>query len=127
MKIKAVHPLQWIADPLEEHPSFSQKKMFGCEALCLHGKQMLVLAAKEEPWNGILVCTSREHHASLTQDHPDLGPHPVLGKWLYISQADGKFEETAMRLARLALKADPRIGVESKPRKRKPVPRRARS
>ena len=98
------------------HPSFAQKKMFGCEALCLHDRQMLVLAAKDEPWNGLLVCTFREHHASLMKEYPCLKPHSVLGKWLYVSQADSSFEETAGRIADRTLKADLRIGVESKPR-----------
>ena len=116
MKIKAIHPLQWIAEPLEGHPSFVQKKMFGCEALCLHDRQMLILAAKDEPWNGLLVCTFREHHGSLMKEFPSLRPHSVLGKWLYISQADLDFEEAAQALGVLALKADLRIGVESKPK-----------
>ena len=59
----------------------------------------LVLAAKEEPWNGLLVCTSREFHAALIRDYPALQPHPVLPKWLYLAQACDGFEETAERLA----------------------------
>lgn len=119
MKVKAVHPLGWVAEPLEDHPTFARKKMFGCEMLCLHDRQALVLAAKDEPWNGLLVCTSREHHASLMMDFPALKPHSVLGKWLYVSQAHADFEELAVRIARHALRADPRLGVESKLKSRK--------
>ncbi len=111
MKLKKSHPLQWIADQLEMHPSFVQKKMFGCEALCLRKKQSLVLAAKDEPWNGLMVCTSREHHTSLRKELPSLKPHSVLKKWLYISQKSTDFEETAQRLIDFTLKGDARIGV----------------
>jgi hypothetical protein len=116
VKIKQVHALQWIAEPLETHPTFFQKKMFGCEMLCLHDKQMLVLAAKDEPWNGLLVCTSREHHESLMADVPALRPHSVLGKWLYISQTHPDFEAAVDKITSLALRADERLGVVSKPR-----------
>ena len=114
MRIKANHGLHWIAAPLEEHPSFIRKKMFGCEMLCLHERQMLVLAAKAEPWNGLLVCTSRGHHSSLMEEYPALTPHPVLGKWLYVSQAHADFEEVAGLIADRAVRADRRMGVCSR-------------
>jgi len=93
--------------------------MFGCQAVYLFGKLVLLLAAKEEPWNGLLVCTSREHHAALINDYPSLQPHPVLGKWLYIAQSHAAFEETAQELIARLAENDPRIGVEPKGRKRK--------
>jgi hypothetical protein len=95
--------------------------MFGCQAAYLFGKLVLVLAAKEEPWNGLLICTSREFHATLIAEYPALQPHPVLSKWLYLPQASDGFEETARELALHALKNDPRIGVEPTARKRKPI------
>jgi len=119
MKIKASHPLQWIADRLEEHPTFVQKKMFGCEALCLRQKQMLVLAAKEEPWNGLMICTSKEHHDAFEKEFPTLKPHPILGKWLYISQKDPDFESIAEKMVDFILKNDPRIGVIGTPKSKK--------
>jgi hypothetical protein len=113
------HPLQWILEPIETEPSFFRKPMFGCQAAYLFGKLVLVLAAKEEPWNGLLVCTSREFHSALIEEYPGLQPHPVLSKWLYLAQASDGFEETARKLALQALKNDPRIGVEPSVRKRK--------
>ena len=77
---------------------------------------MLVLAAKDEPWNGLLVCTSREHHASLMEEVPVLHPHSVLGKWLYVSQAHQDFEDAVDKITKFVLRADERLGVESKPR-----------
>lgn len=117
MKIKKIHPLQWVFESLEDHPSFHQKKMFGCEAAYYRGRLTLVLASGEEPWNGLLVCTSREHHAELLGKFPALRSHPVLGKWLYLSQSDAEFEATALSIVERVRAGDPRIGVESKPKK----------
>lgn len=111
-KVKRPHPLHWILEPVEGEPSFFQKPMFGCQAAYLYGRLVLVLAAHEEPWNGLLVCTSREFHSALMDDFPGLQPHPVLPKWLYLAQSCDGFEETAQRLALQALKNDARIGVE---------------
>jgi hypothetical protein len=118
-KAKRPHPLQWILEPLETEPSFFQKHMFGCQAAYLHGRLALLLAAHEEPWNGLLVCTSHEFQASLIRDYPALQPHPVLPKWLYLAQASDGFEETAEQLAQQARRNDPRIGVEPAASKRK--------
>jgi hypothetical protein len=123
-KIVRQHPLQWILEPAETEPSFLQKPMFGCQAAYLFGRLVLVLAASEEPWNGLLVCTSREFHSALISEYAGLRPHPVLGKWLYLPRASDGFEETAQRLVLQALKNDPRIGVEPTAGKRKPSRRR---
>jgi hypothetical protein len=49
---------------------------------------------------------------------PALQPHPVLGKWLYISQDDPAFEDIVKRMTALVLARDERVGVEPKPRRR---------
>ena len=79
-------PLRWIFEPIETDPSFFQKPKFGCQAAYLFGRLVLVLAAKEEPWNGVLACTSREFHSALIDEYPSLLPHPVLSEWLYLPQ-----------------------------------------
>jgi hypothetical protein len=111
--------LQWIFEPIETEPSFFQKQMFGCQAAYVFGKLVLVLAAKKEPWNGLMVCTSREFHATLIDEYPALQPHPVLSKWLYLPQATEGFGETALELALQCLKNDMRIGVAPSIRNRK--------
>jgi hypothetical protein len=93
--------------------------MFGCQAAYLFGRLVLVLAGKEEPWNGLLVCTSREYHSALIGEYPSLHPHPVLPKWLYLPQSCDEFEETAQQLVLQVLKNDRRIGVEPGAGKRK--------
>ena len=90
--------------------------MFGCDAAYLDGRLCLVAADRDAPWDGLLVGTSQAHHASLTGDIPNLQPHAVLGKWLYIPQQDESFEAAAQQLVSLTLARDPRIGVAPSPR-----------
>jgi hypothetical protein len=110
--------LVWIFDAFERDPTYLSKRMFGCDAAYLDGLLCLVAADRGEPWNGLLVCTSQERHAALMAGLPALQPHPVLGKWLYVSQDDPAFEPTVERISALVLARDPLIGVEPKPRKR---------
>ena len=81
--------------------------MFGCDAAYLDGRLCLVAADRDAPWDGLLVGTSQAHHASLTGDIPNLQPHAVLGKWLYIPQQDESFEAAAQQLVSLTLARDP--------------------
>ena len=119
MNPKAVteHPLEWLLEPLVADLRYLRRKMFGCEAAYLDGRIVLVLAVGDEPWNGVLLPTSREHHESLFHEWPQLRKHSVLGKWLYLSQTDPDFETIARVLVKHAKLGDPRIGVLPKPRK----------
>lgn len=116
---KKAHPLDWLFEPFEGQITYLRRKMFGCEAAYLNGRLMLVLAVGEEPWNGVLVATDRQYHPSLQNQWRQLRSHPVLGKWLYLSQTDPEFERIATSLVSSILERDVRIGVEPKPRKRK--------
>ncbi len=51
------------------------------------------------------------------EDLPELRPHPVIGKWLYVPQSDAGFESTAEHLTAMVLARDARIGMEPQPRK----------
>ena len=115
---RAETSLAWILEPLESDPGCHRRRMFGCDAAYLNDKLYLVVADKSEPWNGLLVCTSQEHHAALRTDLPALRQHPILGKWLYLSQTHPQFEHTARLLTALALERHPRLGVQSKTRRR---------
>ncbi|WP_150720077.1 hypothetical protein [Pandoraea capi] len=109
--------LVWIFDAFEHDESYLRKRMFGAEAAYVNGRQCLAVIDRDAPWDGLLVCTSHEHHASLMAEMPALRPHPVLGKWLYMPQSEDTFEAVASRLTALVLAGDPRIGIEPKPRK----------
>jgi len=113
------HRYEWLWEPLEADPSFGLRAMFGCKAVYLDGKLMLVLAAKEEPWRGMLVCTEHVHQASLVAEFGELSSHPILPKWLYLPESAGTFERAAAHLVELSRRRDPRIGVVPKPKKKK--------
>jgi hypothetical protein len=55
----------------------------------------------------------------LVEEFPELKPHPVLPKWLYLPDASDTFERVAERLVALAKRRDPRIGVLPQARTRK--------
>jgi hypothetical protein len=117
-KIKPKNPLLWIFEPLEDDPGYFLRKLFSFDAAHLDNRIYLAVYGGKEPWNGLLVCTSREHHASLLTQYPQLVSHEVLGKWLYISQTHPEFESVAVDLAMMVRRRDPRLGVESKARMR---------
>ncbi len=115
---RPTHRYAWLWEPLEEDASFELKPMFGSKAVRLDGKQYFCFFAKVEPWRGVLVCTDRAHHESLRAEFPALKPHKVLAKWLYLREASEDFERVAQRLVALALRRDPRLGVEGSTRQR---------
>lgn len=122
--------LTWIFESIEDHPTFGTRRMFGCLAAYTHHKMMLVLA--ENPgdrtykrttfpfdiWNGLLLPTEREFHESLKKTFPNLVNHPVLPKWLYLPMSDESFETTALELAELVRRNDPRVGIVPKAKTR---------
>jgi hypothetical protein len=118
-KAKRIHPYAWLWEPLEPEPSFVLRSMFGTKAAYLEGKLVLCFSSGKEPWNGLLVATDRERQAPLVAEFPGLKPHPILPKWLYLSDSSDAFEPTAERLVELARQRDPRIGVFPQERKRK--------
>jgi len=119
VRVKPVHPLQWLWEPLETDVTFVLRSMFGAKAVYLDGKLMLCFCHGEEPWHGLLVCTDRTQHASLFADLPMLTAHAVLPKWLYLSAGAGDFDRTAARIIELARRRDPRLGVVPKPRRKR--------
>lgn len=125
--ITKVHRHAWLWEPLEAEAGFVLRAMFGAKAAYLDGKLMLCFCAGEEPWCGVLVCTSREHHAALQADFPLLAPHPILPKWLYLPESADAFERVASDLVRIARRRDPRLGVEPSARKRAKSPGRSRA
>ncbi len=118
-RIRIVHPYSWLWEPLESEPSFLLRSMFGAKAVYLDGRMVLCFSSGAEPWNGMLVCTERSHHESLVADFPALSPHPILPKWLYLSDSADGFDRWAEALVSLAKKRDPRVGIIPKIRARK--------
>jgi len=95
--------------------------MFGCVGCYWMGRLVLVLADRGEPWQGLLVPTERPFQSSLRKDFPALRVHPVLGKWLYLSESRARFVASAGALVERIAAADARLGVEPSIRR---LPRR---
>lgn len=124
--VRIIHPYAWLWEPLERDATFVLRSMFGAKAAYLDGKLMLGFTAGEEPWRGVLVCTDRPHHAALRAQFPELAPHPILPKWLYLPESADSFERCAAQLVALAARRDARLGVMPQPKKRRPAIARKR-
>jgi hypothetical protein len=116
-KVKPKNSLLWIFEALEDDPRFLLTRFFNMHAAYLDGKLYLAVADGKEPWNGLMICVARKHHAAILSDYPQLVSHKVLGKWLYLSRSHPEFEGIATELAMLARGRDPRLGVEPQSRK----------
>lgn len=111
---------EWILHPFETHPSFFTNRMFGGLAVYLHGRMMLLLVEPTRTgrwrWHGVLVCTDRERQPAILAEFPELAPHDVLKKWLYLDSHHDDFEPVMERIAQAIARNDPRFGI--RPRKR---------
>lgn len=125
-KARPEHPLVWLAEPLQNEPTLELRPWFGGRTITLEGKHHLFLTVQDEPWQGVLVCTFHEHHESLLAEFPSLVKHPVLGKWLYLSESVPTFERDSQRLVALVRARDPRIGILPSPRKKRAAKKRIR-
>ena len=118
-KKKKEYPLRWVVESIEEERSYLEKPMFGCLAVYLHGRLSLLLSSGEEPWNGLLIPTDHQFHASIIKDFKDVVQHPVLKKWLYLPEKAEVFETAALDIVEVIRMNDPRFGVEPKERSKK--------
>ena len=107
------HRYGGLIEPLALEAPLLVKSMFGCLACYLHGRLMLVLADRREPWCGLLVPTTRAAQPALRAEIRSLAVHPVLRKWLHLRESVDDFEDAAARLVALVRADDPRVGVES--------------
>lgn len=92
------------------------KPMFGCEAVYVGEKIVLILRLKEgsAPDNGIWIATTIEHHESLRRVFPSLKSIEVFGQgvtgWQVLPSSSLDFEESAIRVCELIMSGDERIG-----------------
>src|SRR5262245_23768046 len=111
---------EWIFQAFEKHHSFFTKRMFGGLAAYLFGRQMLVLVEPTKTgrwkWHGVLICTELAHQPAIIDEFPQLAPHDVLKKWLYIDSRHEEFELTMERVAEAIVRDDPRFGIDPHPR-----------
>ncbi|MBL9203262.1 MAG: hypothetical protein JNL39_22335 [Opitutaceae bacterium] len=122
-RARVLHRLAWLWEPLEPDPRFELRTMFGAKAAYLDGQLALCFCAGEEPWRGLLVCTDRGRHAALVAEFPELRPHTVLPKWLYLPESAETFERSATLIVSLARHRDPRIGVAPQAKRKRAAPK----
>ena len=97
-RLKAVHRHQWLWEPLETEPTCLLRTLVGAKAVNLDGKRMNSFCAREEPWRGLLPGTDQPRHAPLQAEFPELTPHPILPRWLYLPETSDRFERSAVRI-----------------------------
>jgi hypothetical protein len=118
-KKKPQNPLLWVVDSITEEPSYLNRAWFGCRAIYLHGKLMIVLCSGEEPWNGVLIATEKDFHKGIRQEFQNVVQHPVLKKWMYLPENSEDFETVVADIVEAIRIGDERFGVEPKERKRR--------
>ena len=120
---------EWILQVFDDHHSFFTKRMFGGLAVYVFGRQMMLVVEPTRTgrwkWHGVLICTDRKHHRAILDEFPQLAPHDVLKKWLYIESRHKDFEGTMERVAKAMAADDPRFGIHPRPKKDVGKPRQS--
>jgi len=92
------------------------RRMFGCHAVYVEDKIVLILRDRRESPadNGVWLATTAEHHESLRREFPRMRSIRLLGKkvtnWQVLPVDAPDFEEAALRACKLILARDARIG-----------------
>jgi hypothetical protein len=92
------------------------RSMFGCLAVYVEDKTVLILRDKRDETadNGVWLATTKEHHDSLRRDFPNMRSIQVFGNkvtgWQVLPAEAPDFEEAALRACELIVARDPRIG-----------------
>ena len=106
---------EWILQPFDSNPTFFTKRMFGGLAVYLFGRMMRL---RVEPtrtgrwkWHGVLICTDQARQPALLAEFPQLAPHDILKKWLYLDSRHEDFEPVMERIAEAISRNDRRFGI----------------
>lgn len=102
------------------------RPMFGCTAIYLGERIVLILREKEDHRhdNGVWLATDATHHQSLLSDFPSMRSIAVLSSggptnWQNLPTDAADFEESALRACELIRRGDPRIGRVPQRKKRR--------
>ena len=100
------------------------KPMFGCHAVYIGNKIVLILRNKKDEKldNGVWIATTLEHHQSLKKDFPGMRSISVLGSsvtgWQLLPLEADDFESSVIKACDFILKNDVRIGKIPLPKKK---------
>lgn len=123
VKKKRTVPFEFVLDELADLNPYT-KPMFGCEAVYIEEKIVLILRRRDSHLedNGVWVATTAEHHQSLKRSLPSLRSIAVFGPgptgWQVLPEDSDDFEESVLKACELIRRADPRIGKTPKSRLR---------
>ena len=132
VKARRAVPHAFVLDELEGLGP-TTKPMFGCTAVYVDDKIVLVLRDRPSPAadNGVWLATTHEHHASLRAELPSLRSISVLGAgvtgWQLLPADDPGFEDAVLRACALVRARDERIGKVPKPRSPRAAAARGRA
>jgi hypothetical protein len=130
-KPRKAPPHAFVLDALAELEPHT-RPMFGCLAIYVGEKIVLILRDKPkyEEDNGVWLCTTQEHHASLRREFPNMRSVALLGgkitSWQILPVDAFDFEESALRACELVMQRDPRIGKVPGGRKSKKGPAKSK-
>jgi len=126
-------PFPFVLDELDALSPVT-RPMFGCQAVYVGPKIMLILRDKgpDDEDSGVWVATEIEHHASLRAQLPSLRAIRVFGPgesaWQCIPSDADRFEDEVLRVCAMIRAADTRIGrvpgAKKKPAAKKTRPPR---
>jgi len=101
------------------------RAMFGCHAVYVEDKIVLILRDKKSPAcdDGVWIATTEEHHASLRRELPGMRSITVLANggvtgWQNLPAESDDFEQSVLRACAMVRAGDARIGKIPKSRRR---------
>ena len=124
MKLKKKIPFEFVLELLDElNPRI--KPMFGCYAIYIEEKLVLILREKSDFLNdnGIWIATTPEHHDSLRKDFPmmkslELFKSKKPTTWQNLPSNHPDFESNARLVCKFIHYNDPRVGKVPKRKKK---------
>lgn len=111
--------LKWVEELLPED-GYRRKSMFGGFAYYLGEKIVLLIFESDDVrWNGLMFPVERGYQEKALAKFPDLAPHRILPKWLYLPLATEGFEELVPEIIREVLRPNSFWGSIPKPKGKK--------
>lgn len=101
---KEPQELKWIEDLLPEG-DFRRKSMFGGFAYYMGEKMvLLIFESDDKRWNGCMFPVEKEFHVQALNKFPQLSPHKILPKWLYLPLNTEGFDEVVSDIIKQVLR-----------------------
>ena len=127
LRAKKPVPFDFVLEELADLDPWT-RPMFGCTAVYLEEKIVLILRDKKDADDGVWVATTKDHHESLRRELPSLRSITVFGTgetgWQVLPIDAHDFEASALRVCALVRARDPRIGKVPKAKKKRKNERR---